>query len=188
MKPAASTRLTSSRLTSSGLFVAALLVVFSISGLMAGMVTRQITTVAVSSGVPATATLSSAAQTATAAANGTPTASGAFALKVQLVPNTARIGQTVQLTVMACTLDCGPNTLPLPGVLCTLQQTPSAPSLNGAWPSPLLTDSGGQARWPLALASQMAPGAYQISVKGDGAAYNGKAYSWSGSWTLVVTA
>ncbi len=181
-----------SRFTSSGIFIALLLVAFSASGLMAGLMARQVSGMAVG-GQPTSTVLPADAQTATAAAaNVTPTALGSFALKVQLTPNSARIGQTVQLTVTACTPStdpaCAPNTTPLPGVLCTLLQPPSAPSLSGAWPFPLLTDSSGQARWSLALADQMTPGAYQISVRGEGAAYNGKAYNWSGSWTLVVTA
>lgn len=175
-----------SRFTSSGLFIALLLVAFSASGLMAGLMARQVSGRGAGA-QPTSTALSSAAQTATAAANVTPTASGTFALKIQLSPYSVRVGQSVQVTVMACTpytdLACGPNTTPLPGVICTLQQTPNAPSSSGAWPSPLTTDSSGQAIWGLLLSSQMAPGSYEIAVRGDTAAYHA-----SRKTTLVVTA
>jgi len=177
-----------SRFASSGPFIALLLIAFSASGLMAGMLARQVSG-PTAGAQPTSTALTSAEQTATAAANTTPTGSGTFALKVQLAPISARAGQTVQLTVMACAPDippapaCGPNTTPLPGVLCTPQQTANAPTLSGAWPGAQTTDSDGLAHWSLALASQMAPGSYQVSVHGDGTGYRG---TWNA--TLVVTA
>jgi hypothetical protein len=175
-----------SRFASSGPFIALLLIAFSASGLMAGMLARQVS--GPTAGAQPTSTgLSSAEQTATAAANSTPTGSGSFALKVQLAPNPIHIGQTMQLTVTACAPDtkpvCGPNSTTMPGVLCTPQQTSSAPTFSDAWPLAQPTDSAGQAHWTLAVSSQTTPGAYQIAVHGDGTGYSG---NWYG--TLVVTA
>jgi hypothetical protein len=169
---------TGSRFTSSGVFIALLLVVFSASGLMAGMLTRQVSGLAWSGG--SSGALPSAAQTATAAAaNVTPAAPGAFALRIALAPNPARAGQTLQITVTAFNPT---SSLAAPGVLCTPLQTASAPQF-GVWPGPQTTDASGQARWSVALASQTTPGSYQVYVKGEGAAFHG---SWYG--TLVVAA
>ena len=175
-----------SRFASSGPFIALLLIAFSASGLMAGVLVRHVSG-PLASGQPTSPALSAADLTATAAANVTPLASGSFALKIQLSPNPARAGQTVQVTVTACAPDitpaCGPNTTPLGGVTCTLLQTPTSPAWSGTWPLPLPTDASGQARWSLVLPSQIVPGGYQVSAHGDGTGYKG---TWN--TTLVVAA
>jgi hypothetical protein len=164
-----------SRFTSSGYVAALLLVAFSATGLMAGMLTRQVSGMASRRGAPQS--LPATAQTATAAAALTPSGAAKFTLKVVLAPNPARVGETVQLTVTAYT----GSSQAVPGVVCTPQQTANAPTF-AAWPGAQTTDGSGQARWSIDLASQTPPGSYQVSVKGESAGFKG---SWYG--TLVVS-
>jgi hypothetical protein len=158
-----------SRNTASGWFVAALLIAFSASGLMAGLVTRQLGSFSLGASptVPAASFPTSTATTS---------AAGAFNLKVQLAPNPARVAQPVQLTVTAFTS----SSTAVANVRCTLLQTPNAPTFD-PWPGALTTDTTGQARWILSLDSQTPPGSYQVYVQGDSASYHGR---WFG--TLVV--
>ncbi len=171
VKPMAMKSAPSARLTSSGWFIALLLVAFSASGLLAGMLTRQIGGVAVGSSPPAASPTSTQGAVDASAA-------GVFTLKVQFAPNPARAGQTLQITVTAYT----PSSVAVARVQCTPLQQAGAPGFD-VWPDPQPTDANGQARWSVTLASQTAPGSYPLNVQGDGALYKGH---WFG--TLVVTA
>lgn len=160
---------TATRFTSSGWFVALLLIAFSGSGLMAGVMARQVGSFSLGGSPQAPALASQTTAT-------TPSTTGKFDLRVQLTPNPVRAGQSVQLVVTAYTA----TSAPVADVRCTPLQTATAPSFT-VWPGAVATDATGQARWSLQLADQTPPGSYQVYVQGESASYHGR---WFG--TLVV--
>lgn len=165
-----------SHFTSSGYFVALALVLFSGTGLMAGLFTRQVAgALRAGGGAPV---LSPADRTATAGAN-TPTAPGAFELQLSVAPNPVHVGQTLQVTVTAVV----PHTVtPVPGVRCALTQTGGNLPLT-PWPGAMTGDAAGRAQWSVVV-PQTPPGSYAISIRGDGA----HGYWVSRYVTLSVTA
>lgn len=162
------------RFTSSGFFIALLLVVFSASGLMAGVVTRQVANASGPRGQTRVATPTASATATSAPTDGTPSATGTFTLKVTLSTQRAKAGQTIQVQVAAR----GPDGVsPVAGVRCSLVQPDSGPQLLATLPAPHLTDATGQAAWNVTVPDQTAPGAYQVAAHGDGTAYHFDAYA-----------
>jgi hypothetical protein len=168
------------RFTSSGFFIALLLVAFSASGLMAGLVTRQVAGASERRGPTARATATPTATATTAPTDGTPFATSAFALSLLLTPSRIKAGQTLQIQATAHTTD---GETPVPGVRCALVPPDAGPQLFATLPGPQLTDASGQAAWNVVVLDQTAPGAYKVSLRGDGASYH-----WTGFTTLTVTA
>lgn len=159
--------------TSSGYLIALALVLFSGTGLMAGLLTRQVAGALRGSESP---TLAPADLTATAGAT-TPSAAGAFELQVAVTPNPVKAGQAVQVVVTAIAAH---TSSPLGGVRCTLVQTSDSLPL-ATWPSPVTTDSTGHAQWSVDV-PQTASGPYTVSLRGDGP--SGYRFSWHVSLTV----
>lgn len=146
-----------------------MLVLFSASGLLTGVLMRHF-----ASALRPTAgssTLAAADLTATANA-ATPTSTGGFTLHVVVTPATAKAGQTVQVAITALAVTA---TTPMAGVRCSLVQTPDSLALT-PWPDPVTTDSSGHAQWSIAVPSSTTPGPYSLSVRGDGP--TGYRYTW----------
>lgn len=158
---------------SSGYLIALALVLFSGTGLMAGLLTRQLAGALRGS---ESTTLAPADLTATAGAI-TPSAAGAFELQVAVTPNPVKSGQTVQVVVTAVAKQ---TSAPVAGVRCTLVQTNDSLPLTG-WPSPVTTDSTGRAQWSVDV-PQSASGPYTVAVRGDGP--SGYRFSWHVSLTV----
>gem|GEM_PF-5461357 len=158
----------------SGAVIAALLILFVVSGLMAGALTRLVITspsiILVGRGAPSpTPRTSVASPTATQAPS---QVTGQFILNISVTPKSAAPGQTMQVVVVA-TRDDGQT--PVAGLLCSLQaDSHFGPPLLTQWPSPVTTDATGRAAWTLTVPNS-APGTYTIGdyAKGIGWSYRG---------------
>lgn len=161
--------------TSTAYFVALMLVLFSASGLLAGVLTKQVAS-ALRPNTGNTSTLPPAALTATAGAV-TPAATG-FDLQLTVTPNPVKAGQSLQIVV---TTTATQTTDPLPGVLCSLVQNGNSLPL-ATWPPTQTTDSSGRAQWSVEVPPTIT-GQYTVYARGDGA----HGY-WKTHWvTLTVT-
>jgi hypothetical protein len=164
---------------------AALLVIFSASGLMAGGVTFALT-----GGITPGRTSASSRATATVGSDPTPTPSPTpitsavvtdpFSLSIALDPMQVHSGAMLVATVSAT--DQATH-LPIAGLRCYLDDPTdgSAPLLT-RWPAATLTDASGQAHWTIAVPS-LAPGIYEIGYGATGTSSN----RWQGQRTIEIT-
>lgn len=164
----------------SGAVIAALLILFAASGLMAGALTRLVVTspsiILVGRGAPSpTPGASVPSPTATQAPS---QVSGQFILNISVTPKNAAPGQTMQVVVVATRNDG----TPVAGLLCSLQtDSYFGPSLLTQWPAPVVSDASGQATWTLTVPNS-APGTYTI---GDYA--KGVTWSYRGHVAVSIT-
>jgi hypothetical protein len=164
------------------LTAAFVLALCSATGLMAGVITRQVASAAAPARTPvlaqATSTLTEplSTSTATSAPTNTAASSNQFAVSVS-VSGQAHPGQDIQVSASASVGDA-----PVAGVKCILgPDTGSAPLLQ-TWPDATTTDTTGKCGWSITLPHKTAPGAYRIRVDGSTAQY----HAWSFS-TVRVT-
>lgn len=163
--------------TSSAYFVALMLVLFSASGLLTGVVMRKF---AASLRPPSgSSNLASADMTATAGAI-TPTSPAAFTLHVAVSPTSAKVGQTIQIAVSALG---NAASAPVAGVRCSLVMTADSLALS-PWPDPVTTDSAGHAQWSITVPQTTTPGPYTLSLRGDGP--TGYRFTWRQTLSISV--
>lgn len=157
------------------LTAAFVLALCSATGLMAGVVTRQVASAAAPARTPvlahATSTFAEPMPTATATSAPTNTAasSNLFAVSVS-VSGQAHPGQDIQVSASASASDS-----PVAGVKCVLGPDTSSDPLLQTWPDATTTDATGKCGWSITLPQQTALGSYRIRVDGSTAQY----HAWS---------
>lgn len=178
--------------TPSAAVVALVLVVFALSGLGAGVLTRSALggmgmfaspTATATTPPTATATLTpspSPSTTPTSTLTPTVPSAGSFTIQVTLTPNSVASGAS--FTVLVVARD-STSAMPIQGVVCTLRAPKGDTNpLFTSWPSPQITDASGRAQWQL-TAPAVPPGAYTLEVfaqRGDGSTF-----TWQRTLTIV---
>jgi hypothetical protein len=147
----------------------------SATGLLAGVITRQVASAAAPAHTPvmalATSTVTTPLPTATETSAPTSTAasSNQFAVSVS-VSGQAHPGQDIQVSASASAGDS-----PVAGVKCALGPDTGSDPLLQTWPDATTTDARGRCGWSITLPAQTALGSYRIRVDGSTALY----HAWS---------
>jgi len=159
------------------LFMAAfVLALCSATGLLTGVITREVASAA--SVAPATI-LAQATSTPTLAPTPTltssptsaPAASNQFVVSVA-VAGQPHPGQNVQVSASTVTADSG---APVVGANCALGPVAGGETLLQVWPDPATTDTMGKCGWAITIPQQTAPGAYRVRVDG----YTTQYHAWA---------
>lgn len=161
---------------------AVVLAIFSVGGLAAGTLTRQVASAmhtkasaspqstpdrSITTAFAPGATLPTS--TAPATATATSVQSDGFSLRLRITPDALRAGQVAQITASAVATD---GSTPVTGVRCVLSAGDASGSLVSSWPDAQVTSSGGQVSWNVQVPDQTAPGTYKIQVSGDKGGYH----------------
>jgi hypothetical protein len=174
----------------SGMLIALILVLSSVTGLVAGVMTRQ---VASASAIPGSQQSTGsqhgcATQVSTSTSSATAALSSItpYKLVATMTPNRVKVCQPFQITVVARSSSGG--SLPIAGVRCALVNPSEGPSDVGsalqAAATPQVTDTTGQVSWTATFGSEVKAGQYQIDVRGgDGQSYH---YTWHATVTVVA--
>lgn len=160
------------------LLAAILLVLFSLSGLLAGSLTRAVTSPDMLAGLfgppssrPETRGPTSPAATlptATRTPLPTRTIEGSFTLSEHVTPQSARPGSKVYITVTAHDA----SGAPLGGLSVHLGPPQhGGVGLLTSWPPSTATDASGKAMWTISVPASTAAGEYTVAAYGVGATY-----------------
>jgi hypothetical protein len=163
---------------------AALLILFSAGGLMAGGLTFKLTNgsfIVRSSPTPNASATVGGEQTPTPLITALPTVAitQPFTLSITLNPIEVRPGQTLSATITAAS---AATHVPVVGLRCYLDNpTDGSTPLLTQWPAATATDTSGQAHWTI-IVPQVAQGTYEIGYGASGSASN----TWQGQHTIQV--
>jgi len=147
----------------------------SATGLLTGVITREVASAAAPADTPilaqATATPTTAPPTATAtsAPTNTPGIGNQFAVSIS-ISGQSHPGQSIEVSASATTAGA-----PVAGARCTLGPEVGSDSLLQTWPDETTTDTTGKCGWAIILPEQTAPGSYRIRVDG----YTTQYHAWS---------
>jgi hypothetical protein len=147
----------------------------SATGLVTGLITREVAGAAALPLTPAlaqaTATATTAPPTATASSvpTNTPGAGNQFAVTIS-ISGQPHPGQAIAISGSVST-----DGAPVAGARCTLGAETGSDPLLQTWPDATTTDATGKCAWMITLPEQTALGSYRIRVDG----YTAQYHAWS---------
>jgi hypothetical protein len=160
------------------LMSAFVLALCSATGLLTGVITREVANAAAAAPtsplVQATATAATTALptvTATSVATSTTAAGNQFAVSIT-VSGQPHPGQGIEVSANASS-----GGAPVVGARCTLGPDAGSESLLQTWPGETTTDASGNCVWAIILPQQTVPGSYRIRVDGYTAQYHAWSYA-----------
>jgi hypothetical protein len=155
------------------LLSALVLAACSATGLVTGVITRQVASAAApvrtSILAQATSTPTAPRPTATSVPTSPAVSSSQFAVSISVFGQ-PHPGQDIQVAASVLAADS-----PVAGARCTLASDAGSDPLLQTWPDAVNTDATGKCAWTITLPQQTAPGAYRIRVDG----YTAQYHAWS---------
>lgn len=159
------------------LMSAFVLALCSATGLLTGVISREVASAAAFTRTPvlaqATSTPTTAQPTATAtsAPTSTPINSNQFTVSVG-VAGQPHPGQDIQVSASAANAATG---APVVGARCVVGPDANGAPLLQTWPDAVMTDATGKCAWAISLPEQTVAGSYRIRVDG----YTAQYHAWS---------
>jgi hypothetical protein len=143
----------------------------SATGLLTGVITREVASAAApaQTAAIAQATATPTAATATSLPTSTPGASKQFAVSIS-VSGQPHPAQNLEISASASS-----SGAPVAGARCTLGADVGSAPLLQTWPDATTTDLAGKCAWTVTLPDQTALGSYRIRVDG----YTTQYHAWS---------
>jgi hypothetical protein len=146
----------------------------SATGLLTGVITREVASAAplqtrALTQATATPTTAPATATATSLPTSTPGSSNQFAVSISVVGQ-PHPGQSLEISASASSAGA-----PVAGARCTLGADAGSDPLLQTWPDATTTDSAGKCAWTFTLPAQTVLGSYRIRVDG----YTNQYHAWS---------
>ena len=158
------------------LMSAFVLALCSATGLLTGVITREVASAAPANTpalaqTTATPTIAPPTATATSIPTNTPGSSNQFAVSIS-VAGQAHPGQGIAISGSISKAGA-----PVSGARCTLGAEAGSDPLLQAWPDETTTDATGKCSWAITLPEQTALGSYRIRVDGYTAQYHAWSYA-----------
>jgi hypothetical protein len=166
------------------LMSAFVLALCSATGLLTGVITREVASAAGATRMPslAQATSTPTTQPPTATTTSVPTSApvngNQFTVSIG-VAGQPHPGQSIQVSASAASADTG---APVVGARCMLGPDTNGAPLLPTWPDAVMTDTTGKCAWAITLPEQTTAGAYHIRVDG----YTAQYHAWSVTTVRVV--